>query len=441
MALLPVRSAYAQPPAPDPSTPVRVLTQRPYRGLFGGGSGQMTQSLTLGLSMGGGFDSSVYVDNRADPNAVVPSTRRHSSFLQGSASLDYMLNRETVSFGAGGGVAGAYYPALHRPVTPRYFADARATWRASTKSTLSGSYWMSFLPVTHLLPLPVGTDPSFGPDDPFDNTTGAQAESYSTTTASANFSYEISERVNTSLNYSHWRTNSPDRDHDVSTHSGAGRITYSLTQTLGVFAGYHVDSGVYHSNAPNGDPVRYNSQGADFGIDFSKALSLTRKTTVSFGAGMTGVTDGEETEYAATGHASIRHEIGRTWYAGASYSRNVSFSQAFTEPVFADWLNAYLYGLISRRLRFHSEVGTSFGAVGLSYTRTGDDNYRALYAAAGLGYAISRHLNAGTRYWYTRHQFDRGLDVPADLRSRTGRHGVSGYLSAWIPIFSRSRRP
>jgi hypothetical protein len=442
MAALSARSAYAQPPPPpDPSTPVRVLTQRPYRGLFGGGTGQMSQSLTLGLSMGGGLDSSVFIDNRGDPNAVVPMTRRHSGFLQGSANLDYMLNLEPVSFAAGGGVAGAYYPVLDRPVARRYFADARGAWRISPKASLAGGYWMSFLPVTHLLPLPVGNDPSFGPDDPFENTTGAQAESYRTSTASVGFNYDISRRVNTSVRYSNWRSKSPDRDHDVSTDSAAARISYSLTQTVGIYGGYHVDSGVFHPNDPTGDSVRYSSQGFDFGIDFAKALSLTRKTTAAFGVGMTGISDGQQTQYGVTGNASIQHEIARTWHVGAAYTRNVSFAQAFTEPVFTDWLNANLYGLISRRLRFHAQVGTSFGAVGLSYTRTEDENYRALFASAGLGYAISRHLNAGARYWYTRHQFDRGLDVPADLRSQTGRHGVSGYLSAWIPIFSRTRRP
>jgi hypothetical protein len=311
----------------------------------------------------------------------------------------------------------------------------------SQKSSVSGSYWMSFLPVTHLVPLPIGNDPSFGPDNPFDNTIGAEAESYWTSSASANYNHEISRRVSTSVSYSNWRVNSPDRDHDVTTHSASARISYSLTQTIGVFGGYHLDSGVYHSNTDTGASTRYNSQGADFGIDFAKALSLTRKTTATFGAGMSGVSDGQRTQYAATGHANIQHEIARTWRAGAGYYRNVSFTQAFTEPVFADSLNASLYGLITRRLRFHANTGMSFGAVGLSYTRTSGDDYRAFYASSGISYAISRYLNTGARYWYTRHSFDRGLNVPADLRTQAGRHAVSGYLSAWIPLLSRSRRP
>lgn len=436
------RSAYAQPPpAPDPNAPVRVLTQRPYRGVFGGGTGRLSQLLTLGLHMGGGFDSSVFVDNRNDPNAVAPFGRRHGGFVQGSANLNYALNLDSVSFTADGGVAGTYYPVVDRPIARRYFTNVQADWRASSKSNLSGSYYMTFLPVTHLVPLPIGNDPSLGPGNPFDNTLGAQAESYRTSAASVDFNYQISRRVSTSLRYSNWRVNSPDRDHDVVTQGGSARISYSLTQSVGVYGGYRLDTGLYQPNSQTGPSVRYYTHGADFGFDFAKALSLTRKTSATFGAGMTGVSDTNQTQYTATGHATIMREIARTWRAWASYNRNVSFAQAFTEPVFSDWVNAEVSGLINRRLSFYANTGMSFGAVGLSYARTSDDNYRALYASTGVGFAISRHLNAGARYWYTRHRFDRGLNVPTDLMFQTGRHGVSGYLSSWIPLFSRSRRP
>ena len=70
-----------------------------------------------------------------------------------------------------------------------------------------------------------------------------------------------------------------------------------------------------------------------------------------------------------------------------------------------------------------------------------DDDYDAWYATTSVGYAISRHLDAGARYWYTHHRFDRTLSLPTDLLFQTGRHGVSAYLTAWIPLMSRARRP
>lgn len=443
MAFLSGRVAYAQPPpGPDPNGPARILSQRPYRGMFGGGTGQTSQLLTLGLNMGGGYDSSVFVDNRSDPTALEPITRAHTGFVQGSADLNYSLTRETLSLNAGGGAAASHYPELSRSSTVHsYYANASGGWRISQRTNLSAQYWMTFLPVTHLVPLPLGDNPSYGPGNPFDNTVGARAESYRTATASVDFSHQISRRISASLRYTNWRVYSPDRDHDVSTHGGSGRLSYSVTRTLAVYGGYRVDTGLYNQDARVGASPRYYTQGADFGFDFAKALSLTRKTTATFGVGMTGVSDGNRTQYAATGNAMVMREIARTWTAWVSYYRNVSFAQAFTEPVFSDTVTAEVSGLFNRRLRFHANTGLAFGAVGLSYARTSDDDYRALYASTSIGFAISRHLDAGARYWYTRHRFDRGLVLPTDLLFHTGRHGVNGYLSAWIPIFSRSRRP
>jgi hypothetical protein len=62
-----------------------------------------------------------------------------------------------------------------------------------------------------------------------------------------------------------------------------------------------------------------------------------------------------------------------------------------------------------------------------------------VYSSAGLGIAITRFLNSGLRYSYSRYLFDGGVDVPRDLLLLTGRHGVNAYLSAWLPLFSRTR--
>ena len=148
------QTTQGQGQAQDPNAPVRVLTQRPYRGVFGGGVGQTSHLLTLGLSMGGGFDSSVFVDKRQDPNAVSPVSRNESGFVHGSANLHYSLNLSGVSFSTGGGVSGAYYPKLDEPVARRYFADGAGSWQISTRSSLSGQYSFYYRPVQHLTSLP-----------------------------------------------------------------------------------------------------------------------------------------------------------------------------------------------------------------------------------------------------------------------------------------------
>jgi hypothetical protein len=429
-----------QPPQ-DPNAPVRVLTQRPYRGVYGGGVGQTSQLLTLGLSMGAGFDSSVFVDDRQDPNAVTPVRREQSGFVHGSANLHYSLNLGGVSFSTGGGVSGAYYPKLDEPVARRYFADGGGSWRISTRASLSGQYSFHYRPVQHLssLPGPGGLDPAIGPVNPFESTVGGLSETYRSGMAGVDFNYQISRRVSTSVRYGNWRTYSPDGDRDQSTNGLSARVTVGLTKAVGVFGGYRLNSGQYSTD----DTLpRYYTHGADFGLDFAKALSLTRKTTATFGAGMSGVNDGSHTQYSLTGHASLMREIARTWRGTLTYNRNVGFDQGFRQPVFSDSLTSDVSGLINRRLRADAGFSLSLGRIGFSSASVNADNgYRASYASTGLGFFISRTLSGGVRYGYARYRFGNAVDVPPDLLQQTNRHAVNVYLSSWIPLMTRTRRP
>ena len=115
-----------------------------------------------------------------------------------------------------------------------------------------------------------------------------------------------------------------------------------------------------------------------------------------------------------------------------------SSRQAFQQPVFTDTVSAMVSGLISRRVSFDAGTGLAGGKVGFSNANNG---YSTLYTSAGIGIAITRFLNGGLRYGYARYQFDNGVRLPADLLFQTSRHGVHAYLSSWLPLFSRTRRP
>jgi hypothetical protein len=430
----------SQPPPQDPNAPVRVLTQRPpYQGIFGGGVGRTSQLLTLGLNMGGGFDSSVFVDDRNDPNAVAPVGRRRSGFVQGSANLSYTLSLTGVSFAAGVGASGSWYPKLDRPAARRYYGNLGGGWSISRRASLGGNYSVAYRPINHLVTLPGLDESTVGPNDPFDSVLGAQSETYRTEQASVDFNYRLSERIGTSFRYGNWRVVSPDRDHDVSTNGGTARMSFTLTKSVGVYAGYRFDSGDYHQDETI---PRYTTHGADFGLDFAKALSLTRKTTMSFGVGTTAATDGNRTQYALTGHVNVNREIARTWHANVTYRRDVGFAETFRLPVFSDSVTSRVSGLVTRRLRFDAGLSAAFGSVGFSSDANTENGYRSIYASAGLGFGMSRKLSGGVRYSYTRHRFESGIQsLPTDLVFQSGRHGVNVYLSSWIPLFSRTRRP
>jgi hypothetical protein len=461
-AALTAGPAYARqqpsPQQPDPSEPIRVFTQRPYRGVFGGGYSETEQLLTLGLNMGGGFDSSVFVDNRPNTTPTVPTvpttptppttpvtpvspvSRDESGFVSGSANLSYRLNRESLSFSAGAGGAYSYYPGINEPGARRYYADAGASWLMSTRTALSGGFAVSYQPMYHLSPLPGVVDPNLGPGNPFDATIGSHAETYRNENADVRLGYAINKRIGTSFGYGMWRLVSPDGDRDSASHGASARVSFGLTRGLGFHTSYQFTSSRFDGPAavPPVAVSRYTNHNVDFGLYFGRALSLTRKTTMTFATGTSTVTDGNSTHFGLVGNVRLGYELARTWSLSAWYARDVQFVQAFLQPVSTDTASVQFGGLISRRLRFDAENGYAFGRVGFG---TRNNDYRALSVSSGLGMAINRHLNAGVRYLYTRYHFGSAVDVPLDMTFQTNRHAVNAYLSSWLPLFSRTRRP
>lgn len=84
--------AHAQLPRPE----------RPYRGLFGGGTGNWEQSLVANASIGGGWDDNLVADARGDrparPNDLNTSAR--GGLGQFSGALAYSLSRSRLSVSA-----------------------------------------------------------------------------------------------------------------------------------------------------------------------------------------------------------------------------------------------------------------------------------------------------------------------------------------------------
>lgn len=423
-----------QTPPQDPGDPIRVLSERPYRGLFGGGVSAMEQLLTLGVNFGGGVDSSVLVDERDDPNAEVPLRREQSGFANGSATIGYALSRDAISFSAGGGGSLTYYPNIGSQYVHSYFANAGASWRLTDATSVSSNYSVSYEPLQRLASLPGGIPTSLGPTNPFDGTIGAQSESYRSENANVGIAHRLSRRVGTNFGYSVWRSTSPDGATDSSNQGVSARVTVALTRDVAFYTGYQL----YQSDFPDevGMPG-YRSQNADFGLNFAKALSLTRKTTMSFGTGTVGVTDGNETRYSLTGNVNVMRELARSWSTSFAYTRDAQFVQAFQQPVISDAMNASVQGMVSRRVRFNAGTGIAFGKVGFS---DDDSGYRAIYASTGLNVAINRFLSGGVRYSYSRYRFDDAVPVPINLIFQSGRHGVNVSLSTWLPLLSRTRR-
>ena len=219
-------------------------------------------------------------------------------------------------------------------------------------------------------------------------------------------------------------------DHDV-----GFRFDRRLTQNLNLRAGY----AYRHSMQPDTAGVDVGFHDIDLGVDYGRSFSLSRRTRFSFSTGSsvgvasTGEEDGDalsDPRYFAVGSASLSHEIGRTWRAFASYTRDVDFQDGFAEPILSDVANASLAGLIGRRTDVSADLYVTSSAFGLD-TR----NYRSWNASSQIRTAITRNLAAFAYYYYYLQDFDQGVDLPPGVVQHARRHGVRVGLTSWFPLW------
>ena len=418
--------------------------ERPYRGLFGGGFSETTQSLTANASLGAGWDQNVLLGSglrRSD--TLNPRNARSGEYGIGSAGLNYALQRGVFNLGASAVSTTRYYPNLvfnefvrsHRGSVNASFTFGRTRFWAGQSLAYQPYNLVSLL----FLPPAEGlADVVELPDEdlsisPFRYTSNA-------TTAGVSHSFPLGRRGTVGLAYDYARVDVSTRP-DVFWRQGASaRYTHALTRGLNAYVGYYMYDVWYPRGL--GQSRHYRVHNADAGIDFNRALSmsLSRRVTLTFTTGSSAFVRGNEDNvgrrYRLNGTATLNREVGRTWNARVGYVRGVSFVETFDNPFLYDSVYASYSGLLNRRLRFASRVGASFGNVGLS----GRSPYEAYNGRANLDYAVSRFVSTGVSYSYSRYTFRGTTRLPDGSLPFADRQGVRAYVTAWAPLFTRIRR-
>src|SRR5687767_8144469 len=81
--------------------------ERPYRGLFGGGVGDVEQSLVWNASTGAGYDDNVLAEEDISTD---PRTAQAGNFGSFSSGLSYSYSKPRLDVGISGNVNGRYRP-------------------------------------------------------------------------------------------------------------------------------------------------------------------------------------------------------------------------------------------------------------------------------------------------------------------------------------------
>jgi hypothetical protein len=410
--------------------------ERPYRGLFGGGVGNTEQLLTFTMDFGAGYDGNVLVGLGGDAAvSVQPGRLVRSRFEQASAGLAYSLKRSRVGFTASAGDTATYYPALSQPLVQTESGSVGGSLQIASGTSVTASESATYGPLYFLAAFPVFSQSQQGPPIGLGETLGARVENHTTLLTSAAFSQVLSHRIAVSLSYGHQSSYSPSRDFDLSTQSAVAAVNVPLDKGLALQVGYGYSEARFRTGA---GLQRVDNQLINAGLNFNRALSLSRRVTLSFDTGSSVLSQFGQTHYAITGDALLNREIGRTWNAALAYSRRVGFLETFRQSLFSDSLSLEVGGLIARRWQFHSSFGATTGQIGFTLPANG---FTAYSGTAGLTIGLTRDLGFGVDYSYARYVFGSGVQLPSGLSRRTDRERVFVHLSLWVPLVQRTRRP
>jgi hypothetical protein len=411
--------------------------ERPQRSLFGGGYGNAEQMLTLSANFGGGYDSSVLsVDPESTSGAVPPPKTSDGTFNNASASLAYQLSKTGVSFGATAYTSAGYYPSVDRPFFGGTGGGVNGGFAISSRMSASVGAQVSHQPLYALLlpTLPGSFNQAPGEIAPLDPSLTARANNHLSFSTSAGLSYLVARHSTLTGSYGRSLSSASISgfSRSLSTQSASGNFNQALAKGLGLNLGYGFSDADY-----GGLRGHVHSHSINAGLNYNKALSISRRTSLSFATGSMGVTDLGQIHWVVTGNVQLMREIGRTWSAGIGYARNVSFIEGFTGPVLSDSAFANYGGMINRKLQFTSGVGMSMGGVGFGLPNNG---FRSYFGSAGLRVGLTQSVAFSLNYTYSRYTFESGVTLLPGLVSHSNRQSVMVSLNLWEPLFHRARR-
>jgi opacity protein-like surface antigen len=390
------------------------------------------------MTVAGGQDDNILLGGSfADSGTLTPvdpRAKKRSTFGMASASLTYSLSKSRAAFGASFGSSAIYYPVLSRPILATHTGGVSGTLHLWSGATLSASETASYSPLYFLPTFPTAVDASTSAPVAVDGSLAVTVENHLIENTSAAFSQQLSKRVTLQFDGGYSRSISLSHLRDLSTISGGGGLTVGLLKGLDFQIGYrHFDA--RYSNA--GHDEHFRSSTIDVGLAFNRALSLSRRTTLSFNTGTVAVTDGQQTRYSLTGGLNLNYEIGRSWATSVTYARNVGFAETFRQPIFLDSLNLHIGGLLGRRLNFHTDVGAQRGSIGFGI----NSEFHNYYGSTGLVTRVTRNIGIGVEYSYFQYGYAKGVELPVGLLSKASRQQIRAFLTLSEPLFTRSRRP
>lgn len=218
--------------------------------------------------------------------------------------------------------------------------------------------------------------------------------------------------------------------------SVGGSVHHSLGRGLTARAGYGYGQARL-AYAPDGRIASTHT--IDIGVDYGRALSLSRRTYVSFktGSGFANRQFGDDTlrpNAAVQGfflaRASVVHRMGRTWRASLSYSRDLVYLDGLLDPTLATWVSATAGGTLGRRAGLWFTGSYSNGRVGMIPM----NGYNLLAASAGVRVGLTRRAAMFSQVLVNSHDFGTEMPLPPGFARQFDRYSARIGVSLLMPV-------
>ena len=427
-AFIVVVSALTAVPAAD----AQYRSERPYRGLFAGDVGETEQLLTATGSLGTGWDTNLAAD-ALNRNVVSSDVNREfrGGVSTASGTLSYSLNRSAVAFGATAGTTGRFYPSVEDQFIRRDYASIGSS--AVLGAGFSVQAGAGYQPYSLRSMMPTFFQPRLGDPLIVDEDFPSSLDHYFGYSAGAAYTRNLTQRQIFNASYGYRGRGRAGGTDTFGSQAARADLTHLMSRDLGLRFGYGYTQGRF------GGDRRFGTHVIDVGVDYSHALSFSRRTTVSFGTGSNAMrrSRNEVLRFRVNGNVRLNHEIGRTWMANLTYNRGLQFMETWPEPVYSDSAVAGLGGEISRRVQFQAAARWLRGR---SYFETDRDRLESYGGSATLSVAITRHINSGVSYGYYHHRFQNLIAPVPGFPGELERQSARAFVSVWVPLFQRARR-
>jgi hypothetical protein len=242
--------------------------------------------------------------------------------------------------------------------------------------------------------------------------------------------------VDSGFQYADFTGNDPAYP-DLRTENVGGHLDLGLNRGIKLRLGYNLRQGQYIG------ATKTTEHALDIGIDYTRPISRTRKTEISFSLGpmlenglLSSATSGDaKDQYRFIGNAAISHQIGRTWKLQGTYHRGMGYYvQGFEKPVFSAAYAASAAGYVNNRTDMSFSAAYSSGDSGLNATQTQFTTYTG---DARARFWFSRLWSAYAEYVFYYYKFDNGIPLPADVPPYLTRNGVRVGFTMWAPTRRR----